>query len=88
MIDLKLLVEHPEETKKALQKKHFKGDIDAVLKLDLHRRKLMHEAETLKAAQNKISKEIPSAKGSEREKLLAESKETKERLKQLEPKLQ
>jgi seryl-tRNA synthetase len=87
MIDLKALIENPETVKKALQKKHFKSDIDALIKLDAEKRKLMHESESLKAAQNKISKEIPQAKGAEKEKLLAESKEAKERLKQLEPKL-
>jgi len=88
MIDLKLLIEQPEKTKKALQKKHFACDIDALIKLDEKRRQAMHEYETLKAGQNKISKEIPQAKGADREKLLTESKETKERLKQLEPRLQ
>lgn len=87
MIDLKLLIEQPEKTKKAILKKRYKGDLDAVIKMDQDRRAMMYEVESLKGQQNKISKEIPAAKGTEKETLLAESKTIKERLKELDPKL-
>lgn len=86
MIDLKLLIEQPEKTKKAILKKRYKGDLDKVIKMDEDRRAMMHEMETLKAEQNKVTKEIPAA--SDKAPLLAKSKEIKERLKELEPKLE
>lgn len=86
MIDLKLLIENPEKIKKAILKKRYKGDLDAVIKMDEQRRKLMKEVEDLKAHQNKISKEIATAK--DKKPLLEESKTLKERLKELEPKLE
>lgn len=86
MINLKLLLEEPDKIRKALAKKHFKGNVDQLLELDEKRRKIMHEVETLKAEQNKIAKEIPVAK--DKSPLLEKSKELKEQLKILEPKLQ
>jgi seryl-tRNA synthetase len=86
MIDLKLLIENPEKIKKAILKKRYEGDLDAVIKMDEQRRKLMSEMESLKAEQNKIAKEIPQAK--DKKPLLEKSKELKERLKELEPKLE
>jgi seryl-tRNA synthetase len=89
MIDLKQLVENTAKFKAALKKKQFKGDIDGIIKLDEERRRLMFESESLKGEQNKISKEIPAAKeAKEKAALLESSKEIKERIKQLEPKLE
>ncbi len=89
MIDLKLLAQEPEKLKKAIYKKpHYKGDLDAVIKMDEERRALMFEIENLKATQNRISKEIPKAAAADKENLLAQSKQTKERMKELEPKLE
>jgi len=88
MIDLKNLLENTEAVKKALAKKHFTGSIEKILELDARKRKLMHESEELRARQNKISKEIPAAKGDEKAKLLEESKEIKEKIKSIEPALQ
>jgi seryl-tRNA synthetase len=87
MIDIKLLAENTAEIKKALAKKHYRGDIDNVLKIDAERRQLMSEIESLKAKQNKIAKEIPTCGQKDKENLLRESKDVKDRFKQLEPKL-
>lgn len=86
MIDIKLLIENPEKVKKAILKKRYEGDLDAVIRMDEQRRKLMSEMESLKAEQNRIAKEIPKAK--DKKPLLEQSKELKERLKELEPKLE
>jgi seryl-tRNA synthetase len=88
MIDLKLFSENPAAIKKALAKKHFRGDLDEVIRMDEERRQLMSESESLKASQNKIAKTIPNLKGKDKDRMLEESKEVKERLKQLEPRLQ
>ncbi len=86
MIDLKLLIENPDKIKKAILKKRYSGDLDAVIKMDEDRRKLMGEVENLKAQQNKIAKEIPEAQ--DKKPLLEQSKELKDRLKELDPKLE
>jgi seryl-tRNA synthetase len=86
MIDLKLLIENPEKIKQAILKKRYKGDLDAVIKMDEERRKLMKEVEDLKAHQNKIAKEIPAA--ADKKPLLEKSKQYKERIRELEPKLE
>lgn len=88
MIDLKLLIENPEKVKKAILKKQYKGDLDKVISLDQEKRALLHEVENLKARQNKISKEIPSAQNEQKQALLSETKDIKEKLKNLEPKLE
>ena len=87
MIDLKLLLEKTEDVKKALDKKHFKGDIDSIIKMDEERRNLITHTETVKAEQNNLAKEIPQAKPEDKAKLLEKSKELKEELKENEPKL-
>ena len=87
MIDIKILLEHPEKTEKALFKKHFRGDLGEVKKLYAQKLGLMQETEKMKAEQNRISKEIPTAKGEDKEKLLTQSKELKDNLKKIEPEL-
>lgn len=85
MIDLKLLTEKTAEVKKALAKKHYKGDLDALIKMDEERRTLIAQTDELKAEQNRLAKEIPQA--SDKETLLEQSKKVKEELKESEPKL-
>jgi len=85
MIDIKLLLEKPEEIKKALAKKHYKGDLDAIMKMDEERRTLIAQTDELKAEQNKLAKEIPQAE--DKEPLLERSKKVKEQLKEADPKL-
>ncbi|MEZ4087463.1 MAG: serine--tRNA ligase [Candidatus Gracilibacteria bacterium] len=86
MIDLKYLAENVEEVKKALAKKHYKGDIDALLKMDEERRSLIASTDELKAEQNSLAKQIPQAE--DKAPLLEQSKKLKEQLQEAEPKLQ
>lgn len=88
MIDLKRLIEEPKKIKQALAKKNFKGDLDKILQMDEKRRALMYEIETLKAEQNKISKEIAEAESSTKKELFKKSAAIKETLKTLGPKLE
>ena len=57
MIDLKALRENPQHFIDGAAKKNYAPDIDTLIKLDEQRRSLMSEQETLRAAQNKLSKE-------------------------------
>ena len=57
MLDIKFIRENPEKVKKGCQNKQVKVDIDQVLNLDKKRRELLQKIETLRAEQNKISKQ-------------------------------
>lgn len=87
MLDLKYIAKNPEEVKKGLAKKRFKFDIDGLLRTDEKRRQLIVEIESLKALQNKASKEISQVKGKERETKIAEMQAVVTKLKKLEPEL-
>ena len=62
MLDLKFIKENPEFVKTALIYKDATAEIERILKLDDTRRKKQFEFETLRAEQNKISKEIGQLK--------------------------
>ena len=64
MLDMKRLKENPEAVKAGLRAKEVDCDaaIDRILELDEQRRKLIAATESLKAQQNKVSKEIPQLK--------------------------
>jgi seryl-tRNA synthetase len=58
MIDINLLRDKTDYVKQALSRKKFKVDIDHVLLLDEKRRKIITDAESAKASQNKANKEM------------------------------
>ena len=61
MIDIKFLRENPEIVKENIKKKFQDSKlplVDEVIVLDTERRKVQQEADDLKAAKNKIAKEI------------------------------
>ena len=64
MIDIKLIRENPEAIKARLLKKEKDCgvQIDRILALDMRRRELIASSETIKAEQNKVTKEIPAMK--------------------------
>jgi seryl-tRNA synthetase len=62
MLDLKFIRDNPQIVKDAVTAKGEKSDIDAILKLDIKRRELIAEKETLEARRNKVSKDISLAK--------------------------
>ncbi len=64
MIDIKLIRENPDKIKAGMKAKQVDCDalIDRILELDASRRKLLSQAEALKAEQNKVSKQIPAMK--------------------------
>lgn len=88
MLDIKFIRENKDIIKAGAKKKHSNVDIDALLKVDDERRELLQEVEKMKALQNETSDKI--SKGvtdKERNKLIVEMKETKERLQHEEEKL-
>jgi len=76
MLDIKYIRENPDEVKKVCEQKQTKCDIDRLLELDKQRRKLLQEAEGLKAEQNKLGKEQQE-----------EAREIKKKIKKIEPEL-
>ena len=64
MIDIKRIKENPDAVKAGFKAKEVDCDatVDRILELDEQRRKLIAATESLKAQQNKVSKEIPQLK--------------------------
>lgn len=85
MIDLNLLRKDPEFFRKVCISKQVTPDtVDAVLKFDEERRKLIQEIEKLRQERNEISEKL---KGSRDEGLIEKSKEIKKHLQDIEPQL-
>src|SRR5512137_2300185 len=63
MFDINLIREQPEIVREALRNRNADpGIIDEVLALDVERRALLGQVETLKAERNNVSKEISRMK--------------------------
>ncbi len=82
MLDIKLIREKPDFVRQRLASREA-GDearVDEVLRLDEQRRKFLNEVETLKAARNRVSKEIGALMG---QKKLAEAEARKKETREL-----
>jgi seryl-tRNA synthetase len=77
MLDIKYIRENPELVRKIIQDKNINLDLDHLLSLDVQRRKLIKDKETLKAEQNKLGKDQ-----------LTQARELKEKIKGMTSKLQ
>ena len=91
MLDIRLIRENPERVKERLLYKEVDaGDaIDRILELDASRRALIAETETLKAEQNKVTKQIPAMKkaGEDTAPVFARMNELKDEIKGIDQKL-
>ncbi len=56
MLDIKFIRENQDKVKKAIKDRGLKFDVEKLIGLDADRRKLLIEAEVLKAEKNKVSK--------------------------------
>ncbi|MDH5528230.1 MAG: serine--tRNA ligase [Nitrospirota bacterium] len=63
MLDIRRIREHPEEVAAALARRGNGPDLSALLNTDAERRAAAAEAEEMKAAQNRASKQIAAKKG-------------------------
>jgi len=86
MLDLKFLRENLEEVEKRLKSRGGDADLSGFKNLDLKRRKLLSESETLKARRNAVSEEIGRLKREKKDasSLVAEMQEEGAKLKELE----
>ncbi len=87
MLDIQLIRENPDLIKDGIRKKRMNVDIDELLAVDEHVRKLKGEVEKLRADRNRLSKEIPNLKGAKKEKSIATVKDIREALTRQEPEL-
>ncbi len=91
MIDIKLIREDAEKVKRLYlaKKADFSREIDRILELDFRRRELIYNAESLKAEQNRVSKQIPAMKkaGEDTAPVLSRMKALSEEIKSLDERL-
>ncbi len=86
MLDMKLLRNEPERVKTSLQNRGKPlDDVDAFAALDVRRRELLQESETLKNRRNTVSQEVAKRKknGEDAEVLILEMRDVSDRIKML-----
>ncbi len=89
MLDITLIRKDPDYVAKALAKREYQVDFSEFLAWDGKRRQIITEVETMKAERNRIGKEVPEMKkrGESTDALLAQMKETADRIKELDQEL-
>jgi seryl-tRNA synthetase len=89
VLDLKAIREDPDAFRRGLARRspELAADLDGALELDRRRRELTATVDELRAEQNRGSKAVGRASGSERERLIASVREASDRLSDLEPQL-
>ncbi len=88
MIDLTDLRARPEAYQDAAKKKRIAVDVGSFLKLDETRRGLILAIDEMRAKKNAVSKAVPTMKGTEKEKTIAQMKKLGDELKAKEEELQ
>jgi len=83
MLDLKFIRENPEAVRQALEKRQDSAPLDEILRLDHERRRLLGEAEGLRAKRNEVSKKLSQMKQKPPE-VIAEMRQVGDRIKALE----
>jgi len=83
MLDLKFIRENPEAVRQALEKRQDSAPLDEILRLDQERRRLLGEAEGLRAKRNEVSKKLSQMKQKPPE-VIAEMRQVGDRIKALE----
>ena len=56
MLSIQLIREHPEVVERAMARRHSDTPLGEILALDTDRRKLLQEADALKARRNEVSR--------------------------------
>ncbi|MCK5128980.1 MAG: serine--tRNA ligase [Clostridiales bacterium] len=85
MLDIKLIREKPDYVTKALAKRNYDVNFDAFLTLDVQRKEMLIEVESLKNKRNTVSRQIPQIKkeGGDAKELLAQMKVTSDQIKEM-----
>jgi len=83
MLDLKFIRENPDAVREALEKRQDSAPLDDILRLDQERRRLLGEAEGLRAKRNEVSKKLSKMKQKPPE-VIAEMRQVGDRIKIIE----
>lgn len=85
MLDIKVIRENPDRVKAAMKSRNMDADqvIDLILQIDVDRRRVTGETESLKAQQNADTKQIPVLKkeGKDTTELMAQLKQLSDQIK-------
>jgi seryl-tRNA synthetase len=83
---LQFIREHPEKVREALANRHESAPLDEILDLDVRRRQLLQQVESMRAEQNAASAEVARVKDkSTVAGRIAELRELSQRIKEMEP---
>jgi seryl-tRNA synthetase len=88
VLDVRAIREDPERFRKGLARRGAADAVDEMLALDARRRELTVEVESLRADQNRASKEIGRVSGDERTALIERVSTVSARIKEIEPELE
>ncbi len=88
MLDIKFIRENAELIKLAANKKHVSFNVDELIEVDKKRVDLLQKVEDLRAKQNAVSMEIPTASAETKAAKIEEMSVVKEELKKLESELE
>ncbi|MDX2084294.1 MAG: serine--tRNA ligase [Candidatus Melainabacteria bacterium] len=86
MLDIRRIRQEPELINAALQRRNPTLSVDPILALDVERRKLLQEEETLRSERNQLTKQVAELKknGHDATEPLAQSKAVGDRIKRIE----
>jgi seryl-tRNA synthetase len=88
VLDVRAIREDPERFRKGLTRRGAADAVDEIVGLDARRRELTAEVESLRAEQNRASKEIGPASGDERASLIERVSAVSARIKEIDPELE
>lgn len=88
MLDLKFVRSNPDLIRQTLVNKGVAVDVDRILALDVERRQILAEVESLKARRNEVSKQVGALKkqGQDASAIIAEMGQIGDRIKELDEK--
>ena len=88
MLSPEFIREHADQVREALRKRHMDAPLDDVLRLDVERRQIIPQVESLKRERNEASRRIGGAKDpEEKQRLIAEQAGMRDRIDALEQQL-
>ncbi len=86
MLSLQFIRDHPDVVKESLRKRHETAPVDEILEMDVRRRQLLQQLESMRAEQNRASGEIAKVKDkSTIADRIAELRQLSQHIKELEP---
>ena len=84
MLDIKFIRENPDIIKKTAKEKLVEIDVDRLLEVDKLVKENLSEVEILRAERNKLSNEIPTLQGEEKQEKINTVRELKEKISKIE----